>query len=298
MGRSRPGPAGSARGPVSSSRAQLQNLFRFIERNDEAAVEAALRQLGRRSRLLAPISFALGALLLLVQGVRVLVENWRVALLQILPATWVWAAMLDLKLHLFRGKSFHDWLGWPVLLLVGVITLLTAVSFYLNVAFAFAVSAPGGPKIRPGLERARQHRSSTLALGVLIGLALGVATVVVPRWGRGWFAVSAGIAVGLLMVSYVALPCRFVGTTAHASRRDSLTASAVSGTVGAIVSAPGYLLGRVGVLLLGSKSLFVLGVILLVVGVGLHAGAHGAMKTITMSAKLLAGHGAPAEAPE
>ena len=53
---------------------------------------------------------------------------------------------------------------------------------------------------------------------------------------------------------------------------------------------PAYVLGRVGLLLLGSKTFFVVGVILLALGLTLQAGATGAIKAIKMSAKLVAGH--------
>jgi hypothetical protein len=50
-----------------------------------------------------------------------------------------------------------------------------------------------------------------------------------------------------------------------------------------------YLLGRVGLLMLGSKVLFPLGVIFFAVGLTLQAGATGAVKAVRMSAKLVSG---------
>jgi hypothetical protein len=76
------------------------------------------------------------------------------------------------------------------------------------------------------------------------------------------------------------------------SRRDRLTATAVGGAVGAVVCAPPYLLGRIGILMLGSSALFVPGVVVVTVAVVLQAGATGAVKTVKMSAKLM-GSGAP-----
>ena len=52
---------------------------------------------------------------------------------------------------------------------------------------------------------------------------------------------------------------------------------------------PPYLLGRIGILMLGSRSLFFLGVVLLCVGLVLEACATSAVKAIKMSAKLVAG---------
>jgi hypothetical protein len=58
----------------------------------------------------------------------------------------------------------------------------------------------------------------------------------------------------------------------------------------AVVCTPPYLLGRLGILMLGSSGLiFALGVIALAVGVTLQAGATGSVRAIKMSATLLAG---------
>ena len=64
----------------------------------------------------------------------------------------------------------------------------------------------------------------------------------------------------------------------------------MGGALGAVVTSPPYLLGRVGILLLGSHTLFILGIILLCVGGVLEAGAEGAVKAVKVSAKLVTGH--------
>ena len=70
-----------------------------------------------------------------------------------------------------------------------------------------------------------------------------------------------------------------------------MAAAVIGGTLGAIVCTPPYVLGRLGILLLGSNAfLFALGVILLASGLTLQAGATGAVKAIKMSAKLAAGN--------
>jgi hypothetical protein len=73
------------------------------------------------------------------------------------------------------------------------------------------------------------------------------------------------------------------------SRRDKLATTAIAGTLGALICSPAYLIGRLGILALGSSVLFPLGVVLLTLGLVLQAGATGAVKAIKMSAKLAAG---------
>jgi hypothetical protein len=56
---------------------------------------------------------------------------------------------------------------------------------------------------------------------------------------------------------------------------------------------PPYLLGRRGLIMLGSHALFVLGMVVLAIGLTLQAGATSAVKTIKMSVKLASGGAGP-----
>ena len=269
---------------------QGRALIDAIRQNDDAAVEAAILELSRSRRAFAPLVFVVGAFVMLFQGLKQLFSNWRLTLIQVLPAMWIWLAMLDLKAHVFRGHEFHVWSGSVQVLLVVAIALLTAAGFYLNAVFAFAISQPGAPRIRPAFTLARRHLGVVLGIGVGVGVALGLSAIVVPRWGLFWFGLSLGIVVGVMMLTYVTVPARVVGIRSTAPRRDKMAAAVIGGTLGAIVCTPPYALGRLGLLLLGSHALFALGVVLLVLGFTLQAGATGAVKAIKMSAKLAAGN--------
>ena len=168
------------------------------------------------------------------------------------------------------------------------IAAITAASFYLNAVFAYAIVQPGLPAIRPAFTEARSHLAVVLGSGAVVGILLGLSTVVVVRWGVFWFGLTLSAVIGVMMLCYVAVPARLIGMRASHSRRDKLAASAVGGMIGAVVCTPPDLLGRLGPLMLGSSMLFT-GVIVLVVELTLQAGATGAVKTIKMSAKLIAG---------
>jgi hypothetical protein len=268
---------------------QGRALLRAIREEDEAAVENAVLALSRSRRIFAPLVFAVGAFVMLFQGLRLLFSNWRLTLIQALPAMWIWVALLDLKVHVFKGREFHTLHGSVEALLVVTIALVTGAAFYLNAVFAFAISRPGTPQIRPAFGLARRHIVVVLGIGLAVGLALGISAIVVPRWGRTWFALSLGIVVGVMMLTYVTVPARIVGIRPAGSRRDKMAASVIAGTLGGLVCTPPYVIGRIGILLLGSNVLFVLGVVLLALGFVLQTGATGAVKAIKMSAKLAAG---------
>lgn len=272
---------------------QGRALIDAIQSGDEAAVESAVLALSRSRRIFAPLVFAVGAFVMLFQGLQLVFVNWRLTLVQVLPAMWIWAALLDLKLHTIKGKDFHDWLGPAALALVALIALVTATCFFLNAVFAFAITQPGNPRIRPAFALARRHLPVVLGVGLVVGLSLGFSAVIVPRWGYPWFGLSLGVVVGVMMLTYVTVPARIVGVRPTGSRRDKLAASAVGGALGVLICTPPYVIGRIGILLLGSHTFFALGVVLLAVGLTLQAGATGAVKAVKMSAKLAAGEAQP-----
>jgi hypothetical protein len=294
-----PGTGGGPAAPRRHiTRAQVEQFVQAIRNSDQAVVDDMILRLSRSRPWLAPLALAVGAFAMLFDGVKLLVTNWRLTLVQVLPAMWIWAAMYDLKAHVLGRKkitgSFHVLTGPTVVIpIVLCIAAITAASFYLNAVFAFAIVQPGRPVIRPAFTRARSHLPVILGSGAIVGILLGLSTVVVVRWGVFWFGFSLSIVVGVMMLCYVAVPARLIGMKTTHSKRDKLTASAVGGAIGAVICTPPYALGRIGLIMLGSQTLFILGIIVFAVGLTLQAGATGAVKTIKMSAKLISGHRLP-----
>ncbi len=287
--------AQSGRGARRQSwRVRFGRVVSTIRDSDQAAVDEAVLNLSRSRPLLAPLALAVGALAMLLDGVRLLFTNWRLSLIQVLPAMWIWAAMLDLKAHFLHGRSFHVITGPVVIPVVLAVAAITAAGFFLNAVFAFAISRPGRPEIRPAFGQARSHLAVVLSWGAAVGCCLGLSTVVFTRWGTLWFGLSLSIVIGVMMMCYVAVPARLIGVKTTYSKRDKLTASAVGGAVGAVVSTPPYLLGRLGLIMLGSHTLFVPGIVVLAVGLMLLASTTSAVKTVKMSAKLGPGIRRPA----
>ena len=268
--------------------ASVTGILRAIEQGDDAAVETIMRA-SRSRRALAPLAFAVGAFAMLFDGLKLLVTNWRLMLIMILPAVWIWLAMYDLKAHVLHGKSFHVLRGPILIPIVLAITAITAGGFFLNAVFAFAIAGSRPPTVRPAFAQARRQVVPILVSGVVVGLLLAFSTTIVTRWGRPWFTLSLGVVVGVMMVSYVAVPSRLIGMKAAYSRRDKVTASLLGSAIGATVCTPPYVLGRVGLLMLGSRALLIPGIFVMAIGFGLQAGATGAVRAIKMSAALTAG---------
>jgi hypothetical protein len=274
-------------------RAQARRFVQAVRDSDLAAADDAILRLSRSRRWLAPLALCVGAFAMLFVGVKLLFTNWRLTLIQVLPAMWIWAAMFDLKAHLLHGRTFHVLTGPIVIPLVLAVAVITAASFHLNAVFAYAIAGEGPPLIRPAFTGAWSRRVVTLGSGFIVGVLLGLSTVVVVRWGVYWFGLCLSIVIGIMMICYVAVPARLIGMKTTQPRRDKLAATAVGGLVGAVVCTPPYLLGRLGLLMLGSQALLIPGAIVLAIGLTLQAGATGAVKTIKMSAKLISGRPLP-----
>ena len=270
-------------------RAQIGRLIRAIRDSDYVVVEEAVLKLSASRRLFAPLALTVGAFAMLFEGVKLLFSNWRLTLIQVLPAMWIWATMLYLKAHVLHGKTLYVLRGPILIPIVLGIAAITAAGFFLNAVFAFAIASPGQPAIRPAFIQARSHSAVVLGSGAVVGVCLGVSTTVFTRWGLWWFALSLSVVIAVMMVCYVAVPARLIGMKTSYSKRDKLTATVVGGAIGAVVCTPPYVLGRIGLIMLGSRALFIPGIILIVVGLTLQAGATGAVKAIKMSAKLVAG---------
>ena len=82
--------------------------------------------------MFSPLAFAVSAFTLLFDGLRLLVSNWRLTLVQILPAVWVWAAMADLKVHVLHGQSFTVLQGPILVPIILAIVAITVAVFFLN----------------------------------------------------------------------------------------------------------------------------------------------------------------------
>lgn len=272
--------------PIRDRAANLRRYLQAIRHGDEEALLRVLEDFVAKRPRLAPLAFAFGGVAMLFAGLKLLVTNWRLTLVQLLPAIWIWLAMYDLRLHLLRDGSIVELSGLVLIPIGAAIAAITAACFFLNAVFAFAIAQSGTPEVRPAIAEARLHARTILGSGAVVGAALAVCTTVLPRADRFWFVLCLGIIVGVMMVAYVAVPARLIGLETARSPRDRLAATAVGGLLGVLVSAPPYLLGRIGLLMIGSSFLRIPGIILFAIGVTLQAGATGVVRAMKMGAKL------------
>jgi hypothetical protein len=267
---------------------QLRQLVHAIAEVDVAAIEEATRKLGESKRILTPLAWAAGTIVLLVHGVKLLILNWRLSLIQLVPAAWVWLVTWDLKAHLLHGTSFaHLNLAERIALAAGVIALSIA-AFWCNTVFAFAIDAPPPPRLAPAIRRARQARRMVVTSGLVVGGALAFAVIVVPRIAGVWlFGLILAVVLAVMLISFVAVPARIIGVKRQKlPPKEAVGRVAAGGTLSAVAMAPGFLVGRIGLILLGLQHFHILGFVMLSIGTALYAAGMSSVKAVKLTMKL------------
>ena len=275
------------RAALSTTAARVRSLADAVVGADPAAIEAAARRLGRSRRYLAPVAWAAGALVLMVRGIELLVLNWRLTLVEILPAFWVWLIMYDLKQHALRGAVFRE-VGWAAALaLVLLCVVATIAAFWCNTVFGFAIAAER-PLIGPAWQQTTACWRQIVATGAVLGGVLAFAAIAVPRLESRWTYLAASSAVyALMLVSLVAVPARILGVAKRrATPRETFGRWAAGGALSAVAMTPGFVLDRIGVTLLGIDGLRPFGFVFLTIGVALYAAGLSSVRAVKLSMKL------------
>jgi hypothetical protein len=267
--------------------ARVVDLVRQVGDADPEAIEESARRLGASRRLLAPIAWAAGALVLLVRGIRLLFVNWRLTLIQLVPAAWVWVAMWDLKWHTLRGAPFREIDPVVTSLLVVVVVAWSVAAFWCNTVFAYAIEEPR-PQIRPAVRRTNGSLRQIVSSGAAMGVVLAVAAVAVPRLGLYWVYIAAlGATLSLMFVSFVAVPARIVGARrAKLPPREALGSWAAASALSAVAMTPGFVLDRIGLVMLGTHGLHLIGLVVLSVGTALYAAGMSSVRAVKLTMKL------------
>ena len=144
-----------------------------------------IARLSQSRRLLAPLAFTVGAFAMLFEGLKLLLTNWRLMLVQVLPAVWIWLAMFDLKARVLHDRSLPSLQG-VILLPIGLaIVAITVACFFLNAVFAFAITEGHPPEIRPAYVAARLRLASIALWGAVWACC--------SRWPRRWLRVGENL---------------------------------------------------------------------------------------------------------
>jgi hypothetical protein len=281
--------------PVATSRRARWSAFvgavRGVSEIDPATVQTQLQRLGSRRRWLAPLVFAAGTVAVVFRGVLVLVRNWRLLLLQVIPAAWLWLMSWNVRTHLFSREKLPTEYTAP--LAIGVI-VLSLVCYWCNATFAFTLTQAGRPRIRSAFREARGHWRLVTGIALVTGAAQAAVWVWLAPVSVRWFLIGLTAMLVIQTYLFIAVPLWLLGFRPREDRRTKITRSVTTGVLGGVASAPGFLFNRLGLLLLGIHSVWILGVVLVSVGAVLQVTASSSVRVVKMSARL--GGGSPSSA--
>lgn len=268
--------------------ATMGRLIDAVRRADPAALEQAATRLGRARWYLAPIGWATATIVLLLDGMKLLVRNWRLIPVQALPAAWISLTLFTLEKHLFDGRE-ATMVSGPVAWLVGVLlTLATLACYWCNAVFAFTLLHPHEPRIRPAWNQARRHKAYVNMWGLSVGIGYAVVAIWVARVDPRVYTLALGAVLTVMIITFVAVPASLLGTKRKQPPKEYLAGAATRGVLSAIAVAPGFILNRIGLLLLSVRVLRIPGVALFILGAGLQAVATSSARAVKMGALLAA----------
>ena len=282
-----PGPASAtSAGPPARRRLRwraLAHAVGAVRSTDPANVESALKDLGGKRRWLAPLVYAAGTVAVVFDGVLLLLRNWRLTLLQLFPAMWIWIMTWNLKHHFASKPTFST--GAVIPIAIGVL-LAAQVAYWSNATFAFTISRNDSGDIRGAFREARSHWRLIGGLALVTGAVQATIWLLIPRLQADWLWLALLLIFVVQVYLFIAIPCWLVGVRKTGSRRDRTTQSVTTGVLGGVASMPGFLLNRIGWLLLGTGPLGIVGGALVAIGAVLHVTASSSVRVVKLSLRL------------
>ena len=262
---------------------------------DPEQIEATARRLGSSRRYLAPVAWVAGMLVLVVRGIRLLLTNWRLLALELVPATWVWLTLWDLRREGLRAPPLQNVTVGDVVLTVSVASVFSIAALWCNCVFGFAVSQPP-TRVRPAIRQTWPHRWRLVVAGVVVGAGISFCFAAIPRIDAFWVYLGAVWAMyGIMLSSLVVMPAWVIGIQRRRFGPVETVQRWVTGwALAAVAITPGFLVARFGDLLISVSRLEVLGYVVLTVGAVLYVAGLSSLKAVTLSMKLEIPDEAPA----
>src|SRR4029079_6401712 len=131
-------------------------------------------------------------------------------------------------------------------------------------------------------------------LALLTGGAQALIWLLMPRLEADWLWVALLIMFGVQIYLFVARSGALLGVGKTGTRRERTTRTVTTSALSGVAALPGFLLNRIGWLLLGAGWLGIVGVALLAVGAVLHVTASSSMRVVKLSLRLRPDERAPA----
>ena len=108
-----------------------------------------------------------------------------------------------------------------------------------------------------------------------------------PHLNTRWLWLALLLMFVVQIYLFIAIPCWLLGVRKTGSRRERTTQTVTTSVLSGVASTPGFLLNRIGLLLIGSGVFgLVVGGVLVAVGAVLHVTASSAVRVVKLSVRL------------
>ena len=270
------------------ARTRVAALADAVVSADPEQVRQALSDLADSRRALAPIGWTLGTLLLMLEGARTIVTNWRLMLIELTPALWIGVTWWDLRVHALKRLELTPVHGLDLAIIAIGVIAITIASYWCNATFALTLAPEATGSIRNAFSASRLHARSIMWWGLGVGVAHAVVSTLVVRVGLLAFSLSMGLVATVMMISFVTVPARLLGAQTKQPFSTRISGTAVGGMLSVVAQMPGFLLNRLGLLLLGVPVLVIPGIAMFATGVALQTAAISSVTAVKLSTKFVA----------
>jgi hypothetical protein len=253
-----------------------------VRSTDPAAVESALTEVGGRRRWLTPLAYAAGTVAVVFDGILLLIRHWRLTLLQLLPAAWIWAMTWNLKHHALANPDITTGIS----ILIAIVVLLGAqAAYWCNATFAYTMAQGEATDFRAAFRDAGAHWRFVGGLALLTGGVQAAIWLLVPHVEPRALSIALLVMFVVQVYLFVAIPSWLLGVRKTGTRRERAIQTMTTGVLSGVASTPGFLMNRIGLLLLGT-SFWILGVVVVSISAVLHVTASSSVRVVKMSLRL------------
>ena len=186
-----------------------------------------------------------------------------------------------------RGDAFRAITPTAALVTVAIAVAASIASFWWNTVFAYAVCSPP-PRIAAAVPQTRACLPRIARDGSVLGLLIAGAAIAVPRIDSApLYVIVVGFLYAVMLIGFVAVPARILGASRPKAAPTEIVGRWVAGgAVSAVAMMAGFVLDRVGLIVLGVPGLHLIGLALLSIGTGLYAAGMSSVKAVKLSMKL------------
>lgn len=267
--------------------AQLALLRRAAVASDPADVARLLERAGARHRVLLPLALAGQTLESVIHGLLLIVRNWRLMLVELVPAVWIGAITWNWRAHASGRVELVEVHGVIAVVVAVFVVTVNLLAYWCNATFAFTLSQGEPIDVSAAFRSARQRARVVNTWALSIGALHAAVAVFAVRWSFGGFAIAQGTIAIVQMYALVALPAALAGLRRqrNVSIRERASSAAVTTALTGLAAAPGFGLNRLGVVLIG-LGVPLVGGIVLTVAIILQVAATSSARAVKLAAKL------------